>query len=421
MSAQAGETGLFRQQVLLLRHDNDETGALITRAPSLMWFSVLAALLFVLLLYLLLMTRYKETVQARGILQASGSSQTVTAPADLLMQELLVSQGEQVRAGQALAVLSGRRYDGQGRPVTALQLQQLDQQQRRLRQELQLAESLKTGEQQQLQIMLGSKRRNLASLDREQDLLQEQLQISREQISGLETLLAQSGISRADYQRQRLAHLDIERQYHAMTRQRAQLQQQIRAQEESLRILTRESELLTVQNQGKLDALVYRSDSLRQQETVTLVAEQAGIVAGITVAEGDAVRANQPVMRVQDDESGLQVVAYVPSSIVGKLVPGQELLLSFDAFNHMHYGRYAAHIEQISRLPIDPRQQMIPVPGINEPVFRLTARLDQQFVEGPEIYPLQAGLLLSADFITAELTLFNFILKPVLELRGRVG
>jgi multidrug efflux pump subunit AcrA (membrane-fusion protein) len=418
MSQQAG---LFRQQVLLLQHEPSERGTVISQSHSLKWFSLALALLFLGLLYLLLLTSYKETIQARGVLQAAGSIQTVTAPADLRVEKILVAQGQQVSEGQALAILSRRLFDQQGRPYSWMESQQLQQQQALLQNELRLTEQFKSAEQQQLQSQLQARHKLLEAMHRDQQLAREQLSLSQQQLDAMAALLEQASVSRADYRRQRLAHLEVARQFNEQSRGIEQLQQEILQLEDKQQTLQLEQDLLQLQGQGQIEELAFKRARLSQQDSLTLVAEQDGVVTGVAVAAGEALRANQPLMQIHEHGSGLQAVAYVPSSVVGKLVPGQQLLLSFDAFNYMDYGRYAARIETISRFPIDPRQQLVPVPGVNEPVFRLTASLEQHYVEGPDIYPLQSGLLLSADFVTAELTLIGFILKPVLELRGRLG
>jgi len=103
------------------------------------------------------------------------------------------------------------------------------------------------------------------------------------------------------------------------------------------------------------------------------------------------------------------------------MYPGQELLLNYDAFNFQLYGRYRATVTRIDRASLDPREHLLPVPGIQEPVFTIKARLDQSYVEGPDIYRLQSGMLFSADIVTAEMSLLAFIFKPVLELKARLA
>jgi membrane fusion protein len=253
-------------------------------------------------------------------------------------------------------------------------------------------------------------------------LIDQQLEIGARQMRALHTVHATSaGISRREVDQQQLTQLSLKRQrqdaVRLLDRRQADLS---RLQERTAAAVTRQQrdQLRLQRDLVRLDQELLR---YRQQDHIAVVAEQSGVVSAIQLDAGQPVRANQGIAQIQTPQSPLQVVVFVPSRVAGKLVPGQELLLRFDAFDYHHYGRYGAVVTHIGRASIDPREQLLPVSGINEPVFRLTARLDQHYVEGPDIYPLQAGLALTADFVLQDLSLLSFIFKPVLALRGKVG
>ena len=164
----------------------------------------------------------------------------------------------------------------------------------------------------------------------------------------------------------------------------------------------------------------YEIDILDHQERFTVVAEDRGVVAALAIEAGQPVSPGQLLLRINPVSPQLQAIIYVPSRVLGKLATGQELMLSYDAYDYRYYGRYQAVVTQISRASLDPRELLLPVPGISEPVFKVLASLNEQTVEGPDIARLQAGMLLNADFITAEMSLAAFIFKPLLRLRGRI-
>jgi membrane fusion protein len=151
-----------------------------------------------------------------------------------------------------------------------------------------------------------------------------------------------------------------------------------------------------------------------------VIAEQGGKLTAMAVPEGQSVGAGQVLASIGYIGGDVEAVVYVPSRVAGKLYEDQEILLSFDAFDFHQYGRYPARIKQISAASLDPREQLLPVPDVREPVFRLTAEVEQRYVQGPQLYPLQAGLLFTADFVIEELPLLHFVLKPVLTMRGLV-
>ena len=64
---------------------------------------------------------------------------------------------------------------------------------------------------------------------------------------------------------------------------------------------------------------------------------------------------------------------------------------------------------------------MLPIIGINEPVFKVTAKLYESTVQGDSDYVLHSGATLMADFVLSEMSLIHFIFKPILSLQGKVA
>ena len=74
----------------------------------------------------------------------------------------------------------------------------------------------------------------------------------------------------------------------------------------------------------------------------------------------------------------------------------------------------------IGKARLDPRETVLPIFGINEPVFKITAQLHETAVQGDSLYRLQSGATLMADFVLSEMSLLQFIFRPILGLQGKV-
>lgn len=395
---------------------------IVYQSPSMLLGALASALLFLALLVILVTTRYKETEQATGVLERGRPGQKVVAPVAARIVAWHVEEGEQVQAGQTLATLSRSVFDQQGSEFSSHVIASLEQQRRLLSEDLRLG---------QLQYQQQGLQRDAAAADLQQEivlltddlaLIDAQLEIGARQMQALHTVhVASAGISRREIDQQQLSQLALKRQRQEAVRLLARRQADLaRLQEQADTAATSQDrdQVRLQRDLARLDQELVRS---QQQDRIAVVAEQTGVVSAIRIGAGQPVRANQSLAQIQQPDSPLQAVIFVPSRVAGKLVPGQKLLLRFDAFDYHHFGRYGATITHIGRASIDPREQLLPVPAINEPVFRLTARLDQHYVEGPDIYPLQSGLAVTADFVLEDLSLLSFIFKPVLALRGKVG
>ncbi|MCH8174782.1 MAG: HlyD family efflux transporter periplasmic adaptor subunit [Proteobacteria bacterium] len=337
-----------------------------------------------------------------------------------MVKEVLVQVGQSVEKGQILVVLSSSVFDYAGRLSHQSQLQHLDTQRNLLLRQVEIQQQIQDQSRDRL---LAEDEGLLVSVEiikREAGLLGLQLGTSERNITSIAVLLENGSASQSQYDRSYTAHLDLLRQQQEIEQRRAQLRQRrqdLRAQRLGSRLLFEQQKLQSLDRLAQYD---YEIDILDHQERFTVVAEDRGVVAALAIEAGQPVSPGQLLLRINPVSPQLQAIIYVPSRVLGKLATGQELMLSYDAYDYRYYGRYQAVVTQISRASLDPRELLLPVPGISEPVFKVLASLNEQTVEGPDIARLQAGMLLNADFITAEMSLAAFIFKPLLRLRGRI-
>jgi membrane fusion protein len=181
-----------------------------------------------------------------------------------------------------------------------------------------------------------------------------------------------------------------------------------------------DSEQASLQIQRELQVIDQEITSLSNQALFTVVAQGPGIVAELGLSSGKSVLPNQPLFFINPQNVDLQATLYVPAAVQAKLVIGQSVLLRYDAFDFRLYGRYEATVVAIGKARLDPRETVLPIFGINEPVFKITAQLHETAVQGDSLYRLQSGATLMADFVLSEMSLLQFIFRPILGLQGKV-
>lgn len=412
------DSKLFRHQVRPLV---TESSTVLYRSTPVFAASAIGALLFIVLAYLLLTTRYKETEQARGILQSLGPTQQVTAPISGRVTAWHVDEGESVQPGQTLATISRSLHTGSGVAMSHLQVEELQAQSALISAEIELTRSRLEEEKRHLTSVLEDKKNALRLLQLESETSAQQLEIGERQLSALRVLMQRSeATSRAEIDRQQLAILELQRQNQIAARRVQEQETDVNAIQRELNALELKGELALLPLHKQLLGIEQEARQVSREERFTVIAEQGGKLTAMAVPEGQSVAAGQVLASIGYIGGDVEAVVYVPSRVAGKLYEDQEILLSFDAFDFHQYGRYPARIKQISAASLDPREQLLPVPDVREPVFRLTAEVEQRYVQGPQLYPLQAGLLFTADFVIEELPLLHFVLKPVLAMRGLV-
>ncbi len=412
---------LFRQEAVQHRLQRKQTQTLLQQSTWIFPLSCVLGVLLVAVVMALALISYKETETARGTLLAQQPPLKLVAPQAGVVESLQVEWGEFVQAGDVLASISLARFDGSGVAVSQMELELIEAEQRSVEEQFRLSEARFHQQQETLEHQLEDLTAQIRLADESVATLHEQMRISDSLLQATATLLESGSISNAHFEQQRLSYLQLETEQQSSVAARLALQRemsQVQARSEALELQWTEEQMQI--NQSR-QILALKEQKTKTQDSVALVAQREGYVASINVATGDAVTAGQPLLYLQPSRESLQGEVYVPSRILGKLAPGQDLLLRYDGFGVESYGRYRATISEIGRASIDPREHLLPIGMPGEPVFRVLIVPAQHYVEGDDIYPLQPGLHFSADFVIAEMSLMEFIFRPVLKLQGKVA
>ena len=411
---------LFRPEVLIYRREKTISSAVISQSSAvkiMVWGSI-GLMCFALLVLCLI--RYKETESARGMLQHTAPSQQIKSPNSAVVALVTVTEGELVDKGQTLMRLSTVILNGSGESRQSSTIRRLRLKEESLEMQLDMDERLYKAESERHSLSIASLAFTISGLELEADLLAKQEALSRSNIQALAHLLNNSNISQSQFDRELLKHLGIEREKNSVESRiyAAKSELEDGTLQLGLLVLDYEDKQFKVANEAR--QLANEIVDLYQGTSISIQALESGVVASLAVETGSSVSAGQILLTILPNQQSLQATIFVPSRLIGRIQEEQELLLEFDAFPISKFGYTTASVVMISTGPLDPRETLLPVPGLNEPVFKVIAELEKYYVEGPETFPLVSGIQFSADFVMEDLSLLEFIFKPVLKLKGKI-
>jgi membrane fusion protein len=371
------------------------------------------------LLVVLFTIRYKETVPARGVLESISPPLELVSPTSARVVDVFVSEGQKVASGEVLAVLSKEVLNGSGRTPEHLSIEQLTLKLSLIEKERILAKKIVLTKTKQLRSGIGLLESKLHNLNQSELFSSERLAVSSNNLNAFSKLLETSNVSRLQHNQQQLNFLEAAQ--YANSIEFEKLATEAKLAQQRLEVSAIELEFLTVKADFDQQSRQYRSeiDSLKSNHLIRIVSSSTGLVTGLVIKKGMAVRPNQYLMQVNAPENALVATLYVSSQIIGKLHTEQAMRLSFDTFPVNEYGYYNANIVEIGGTPLDPRATSLPVQSPNQSVFKVVASLQKNYVEGPDIYPLKSGYEFTAHFITEDLSLLQFVLQPLLSLRAK--
>jgi membrane fusion protein len=415
---------LFRNQALNYAGARQYGSIILTNPIS---HSVITGLFliigFAIIAFFILFSTTRK-VQCQGVLlPKAGVIQIMSMQAGIII-ERRVSEGQSVKAGDLLFVLSSDRSssvsNGAQKEVSSL----LSSRRNSFDEEFQQV-------QLQYKQRIDTARRRVSDLIADGNQIEDQMSIqarrvtlSEQALKRYEELQATHFISIAQFQEKQAEVLD----------QRQKLAELNRLKSSSQRnLVAAEADISDLEIQGHREVnVVQRNISLVNQDLtesearrqISIRAPRDGMVTAITADIGQTVSATAALASVLPAGSELEAEIYVPSRSAGFLKPGMSVLLRYQAYPYQKFGQYPAHISEISNTSFRPDAgnfSAIPVASSPEPLYRIRLKIDCQMVHiyGKDM-PLKSGMLIDASILLETRHLYEWVLEPLFSISGKL-
>jgi len=412
---------LLRERAVTHKMLGPQSVPVIAIASHLRLQLVFWLILLLAAVYLLLQTNYRETVAAPGVLEPGLGMRKIISPATAQVEKVHVVLGEYVTEGSVLATLKRELHDEAGRSLHRQTVAQLSVERELLGEQLRNQQQALEQSRRWSELAVAHARSNRHGLEQEAALLAEQLEMSERSLRAVTKLFDAGNSSVREHDQQRRVHLELRGQEQALAQKILRNEQELDALANAQRVAEFEHRQSIYRLRREMQLIEQQISAADNQALFTIVAESSGTVAELGLEPGKPVLVNQPLFYINPADAQLQATIYVPAAIQAKLAVGQSVLLRYDAFDYRQYGRQGASIVAVGKARLDPRESLLTVAGINEPVFKVTAALHDATVGGESGYTLLPGSTLIADFVLTEQSLLRFIFNPILGLRGKLA
>lgn len=416
---------LFRHQAIEFVNTRQYGTVILASYPSHRILTVIFStiVLFIIAFFIFLDTSRKA--ETSGVLLPSEGLLRVRPGQAGIVTQVRVKEGQSVKAGDVLFVLSNERHIGTLVSAESTVSTLLQNRRDSYRDELLQAS------QQSTQRALATQKKSVA-LAEEGQRLKAQILLQKSRVAlvtqtfqRFKDLHGKSYISAAQMeekegelldQRQRLAELERlkganEREYTASEAEYRDLQFQAHRDETAL----------------KRNALAIQQDLAESEarREIHVTATAAGVASTITVEVGKPVSADTTLTSILPIGSKLAAEIYAPSRSVGFIKPGMKVLLRYQAYPYQKFGQYEAVVHEVAGTSM--LAQDLTLPGVtaasnqaSEPLYRIRLKLKQQSVlaYGKPV-TLKPGMLLDATIILEHRRLYEWILEPLFSISGR--
>ena len=411
---------LFRREALEARHAALQGGVLVASPPTLRLLVVSALAIALALVAYVFWGQYTRKEHVSGYLAPTRGLIKIYTPQAGTVLERRVSEGQRVKQGEALLIVSSERATAATAATEAAMLRELAARRDSLRRE-----QSKQAEIDKLAAAGVADR--IRGLEAELAQAKVQREIQRSRVASAERTLARHAklvaahfVSEAAVQQKQEELLDqrsqlagIERTITALTRDLHAAQVELAASEPR-----RANNAATLERQiSEIEQQLTEGDARRE---VVLTAPADGTVTTVLAEAGQAVKPEAPLLSILPAGAALEARLLVPTRAAGFIRPEQEVAVRYQAFPYQRFGAHIGQVTNVGRTVIQPNETNFPLP-LQEPVYLVTVRLPAQAVRAyGQDMALQAGMVLDADVRIDRRRLIEWIFDPVLSISGRM-
>lgn len=375
-----------------------------------------------LIILWLFLGSYSRKESVNGWLEPLGGTIRVYSENTGMISKVLVEEGQKVIKGQPIILVEDSKILADGESLNGQLVDEYKNQIKFLYEQIEQNEEIFSQNQIDIQQQISSAKTELTYIYKQLDIIskrQSVLNVQRERI----VVLISRGYSTA-------AELEnFQTQDLLLKAERQELQQKENAQKGLIRKLQVQQKLQPEENIKIISQLKTRVSEIEQQIKITNTAESylinapdSGTIYNLQVVAGQRLQQNSiPLLTILPNKSQLIAHLLIPVRAAGFINVNQTINIRYDAFPYQKFGIYSGKISNISRAIMLPSEVLNASTKSDEPVYRVTATIDQDFVlaYGNE-FILTPGMTLSADVELSKRTLMQWLFEPIISLKGRI-
>ncbi len=410
---------LFRPEVLTSQQQKWLGDIVLIRPVSFTYLTLVAVAITGLLVAYLTFGEYTKKATVTGQLVPDQGLIKVQASQQGLVLVRKVQEGQAVRKGDTLYVISSEKQSSVQGNTQAAVSRQVQERRDSLREDWLKQQSLQQQESSALKRKLLDLRAEMTQLNVEQETQRRRLQSAEETLRRHRELHASKFISDLVLQQKNEELLDQQARLQTLERNKLSAQREINGVQ---------YELASLPNKGRNQlAAIERNITATEQELTenearrefVVTAPEDGIATSILVDVGQAVNPGSALVSIVPGGSVMEAQLYAPSRAVGFIQPGNKVLLRYQPYPYQKFGQHEGVVKAISRSALQPGELQLASLN-NESLYRITVALASQNITAyGQPQKLQAGMQLDADVLLDKRRLYEWVLEPLFSITGR--
>lgn len=425
-SSSSARKSLFRQQVIEHVTVRQYGSVILTRPVShLILTCVFVTLALLLIVFFAIFETTRKTF-IQGMLVPTAGVTRVFSNQVGVIKDVRVKDGQFVREGDILFVVSSERGTSDLRSTEALVSELLAQRRDSFHAELQQARAQAKYRRAALQQRMFDLQSEINRLDNQAAMQKQRIILTEQNVARFVQLKVTNYISAAQLQEREAELLDQRQRLLEIERIRSTIQRDFastQAEEQDVAMQALRDENALRRNASTLEQDLTENEARRE---IPVRARQSGTITAIAANLGQTVGTATSLASILPEGNKLEAEMYVPSRAVGFIKPGMAALLRYQAFPYQKFGQHLARVKEVAATSVRPDElptSAAAMPGASqsEPVYRIRLELDQQTVQAyGAAMPLRSGMLVDASVMLERRKLYEWVLEPLFSISGRL-
>jgi membrane fusion protein len=395
---------------------------LLAQPISTIWLAWLSVLISAAVIAALFAVDYTRKERVTGQLSLDkGLVKIYAPPVSGVVTQKLAKEGDFVKAGQALFVISVERVSSSRGDTQAQIVRQIGERKKHLIEERSKQSSVLQREEVTLRQRIVFLKQEIALLSQEIDTQTKRNRLNEVALARSRELLKQEFVSPARVEEIEQELLDQQLRLQTAKRNHTTMSKDLNQFESDLANLP-----LTMQNRlsefdRQILALEQETTDSESRRELVVNAPQTGKVTTVLFEVGQTVQADKAMAALLPTQAKLQASIYLPSRAYGFVEGGQSVLLRYPAYPYQKFGQYGGKVLEVGLTSLSIDELKAAGQLTNEPFYRVIVALDSQTVQayGKSI-TLQDGLQVEADILIDTRKLYEWVLEPLYSVTGKL-
>lgn len=411
---------LFRHEALEAQGERSFGTVIVSTSPSTYMFTAIALLIMGALIVFACFGHYTRKAHVTGYLAPDQGLIKVYVPATGTLVEKRVSEGQTVRQGDTLFVLSTDHGSTDTPASQQAVISSLKQRRDSLNSDLLNQDRISVNQKHRLQERLRGLENELAQLDSVLDTQTQHLASVEQTAARYGELAAKRFVAEAHVQEKREQVLEQKSRLESLRRERSALARNLGDARRELAGYDPQADSRRAAIERDVEALNQQLTEYEARRSIVISAPAAGTVTAILVERGQTAGPGAPLLTILPARAVLEAQLLVPSRAIGFIETGQQVALRYQAFPYQRFGSAQGRIKEIAKTLIVPGEAVLPVP-LREPVYRVTVALQEQNIKAyRQELALQSGMLLDADVWLDKRRIIEWVFDPLFSLTGKL-